>query len=88
LVESVSAAGGKVVFIELVCAAETVLKRLSEDSRTKFGKLTDPALYRQLEKGGAFEFPALPAALIRIDTDESSPDESARKIQNAIELYG
>lgn len=37
---------------------------------------------------GAFEFPALPAPLIRIDTDESSPDESARKIQNAIELDG
>jgi len=84
LVESVQSAGGRVIFVELGCSTDTVLTRLKEKSRTKFGKLTDPVLYQELEKQGAFAFPALPRPLVSIDTDTTAPDEAARRIQRAV----
>jgi len=84
LVGSVHAAGGRVHFVALTCAPTTVLRRLGEPSRTNFGKLTDAALYQQLEGQGAFEFPNLPVPLLTINTDEHIPDDSARMIETAV----
>jgi hypothetical protein len=84
LVEVVQSAGGKVLFVELTCSTNTVLRRLAEPSRTKFGKLTDPVLYQELEKQGAFAFPPLPAPLLKIDTDMMTPSAAAREIANAL----
>ena len=88
LVDSVRQAGGQVHFVELVCATQTSLKRLKEPSRSKFGKLTDSGLYRELDMKGAFAFPALPSPLVRIDTDEKSPDAAAREIWQALTQAG
>jgi len=85
LVESVQSVGGRVFFVELVCSTDTVLRRLAEPSRTQFGKLTDPMLYQELEKQGAFEFPPLPAPFLRVHTDSSAPDIVAREIASAIQ---
>lgn len=84
LVALVQAAGGAVHFVALHCAAETVLERLGEASRARFGKLTDPALYRAIDAQGGFAFPALPRALIDIDTDQVDPDEAAARIAAAL----
>ena len=87
LVASIQTLGGTVHFVELVCAPETVLKRLSNPSRSEFGKLVDTKLYLNLEGQGAFEFPPLPAPLVRIDTDELGPQQAAGQIAKAVEAF-
>lgn len=84
LVESIESVGGSVLFVELLCAPEVVYGRLSNPSRAKFRKLTDPDLYRTLEAQGAFSFPQLPAPLLRVDTSELPPEVAANRIAQAI----
>ncbi len=84
LVAPVEGAGGAVHFVALHCATETVLGRLGESSRTRFGKLTDPALYRTIDAQGGFDFPALPSPLIEIDTGLVAPQEAAARIAAAL----
>ena len=61
--------GGDVLFVELACAEETVLARLSESSRRQFGKLTDREVYMATRDAGGFKHRPLPEPLLRIDTD-------------------
>lgn len=84
LVRLVGDAGGRVHFVELLCSATAVRARLPSESRTRFGKLVDPALYATLERDGAFRFPPLPEPLLRIDTERLSPEESASRIAEAL----
>ena len=84
LVESIESVGGNVVFVELQCAPEVVLRRLGNPSRANFRKLTDPDLYRVLEEQGAFAFPPLPKPLLRIDTSELPAEAAADEIARAI----
>jgi hypothetical protein len=46
--------------------------------------MTDPDLYRSLEKQGAFSFPQLPTPLLSIDTSELPPELAASRIAQAI----
>ena len=84
LVETIESVGGKVLFVELLCARDVVLQRLSNPSRANFRKMTDRDLYRTLEEQGAFSFPQLPTPLLRIDTSELSPEVAANRIAQAI----
>jgi hypothetical protein len=84
LVDLIEAAGGKVLFVELMCAPEVILERLGNASREKFRKLTDVDLYRRLEEEGAFCYPPLPAPFIRINTSELTPEAAATRIAEAI----
>ena len=84
LIEVVESAGGHVFFIELTCSRETILGRLGNSSRARFGKLTDPNLYRTIEEGGGFKFPSLPSSLITVNTDGIAPGDATRKIADAI----
>jgi hypothetical protein len=86
LIRVVEASAGRVFFVELTCARQTILDRLANASRSSFGKLTDPELYRQIETDGGFEFPDLPSALITIDTDTTSAADAARHIAEAIRV--
>lgn len=76
--------GGKAYFVELECSEATVSQRMGNESRRKFGKLTDPALYSTLKANGAFAFPALPKALLVVDTEVLSPESAAQHIAQAI----
>ena len=87
MIESVESRGGTVIFVELKCSPATILARLQENSRTRFGKLTDPALYQELEKKGAFDFPALPLAHVTVHTDEMPPRDAARAIHDAVRAF-
>src|SRR5688572_3021423 len=78
LVGLIESAGASVLFIELVCTPESVLERIGNPSRAEFGKLTDPNLYQRLEEQGAFAFPPLPAAFMRIDTNELTAEAAAK----------
>jgi hypothetical protein len=80
----VQASGGKVFFIELTCSTETILQRMGNPSRAKFGKLTDAELYRAIERQGAFVFPPLPAAFVSVNTDELTPEAAAETIALAL----
>ncbi len=88
LERGVSDAGGRVHFVELLCSESAVRARLPSESRTRFGKLVDPALYDALERDGAFRFPPLPEPLLRIDTERLSAEESASRIAAALRGAG
>lgn len=80
----VEASGGKVHFVQLTCSRETILARLGNASRAKFGKLTDPGLFKEIEARGAFHFPALPQATVIVDTDQHDAETAARMIMEAV----
>lgn len=80
LVEHVRAGGGALRLVEMRCAAAEIERRLGEPSRQRFGKLRDVALYRELEKDGAFAGPVMPQAELVIETDAIEPAEAARRI--------
>jgi hypothetical protein len=88
LVNLVEAAGGKVMFVELLCTHEAILERLGNSSREKFRKLTDVNLYRRLEEEGAFRYPPLPTPLVLINTSELTPEAAANRIAEAIKTGG
>ena len=80
-------AGGVVHFVELYCSDEGVLNRLDSESRAEFGKLRDKALYQEIKNHGGFDFPALPPAIVTIDTETTSPEEAAIAIHDALSLH-
>ncbi len=84
LEQVVAAQGGRVFFVELRCTHLAVLARLGNESRTRFGKLTDAGFYAELEAAGAFKFPPLPTPLLVIDTEQQTPEEAAAQIARAI----
>ena len=84
LVDAVQSSGGRVHFVQLLCSPETVLLRLVETSRKKFGKLTDVRLYEALKSQGAFEFPPLPQPLLTVDTELLDADAAAHAIMQAL----
>jgi hypothetical protein len=80
----VSAAGGNVHFVALDCATTALLPRLDTPARRQFGKLADAALYRRIEAAGGFDFPPLPAPLLRLDTAAHDAQDSATRIATAL----
>ena len=75
----VEGAGGKVVFVELICAEEELERRIENPSRREFGKLRSVEQYRNLKAAGAFQFPRLPEGL-SLDTTNRSAVDTARLI--------
>ena len=71
--------GGRVLFVTVHCAEPQIEARLSDASRSAFGKLASVERYRELRAAGVFEFPPLRGD-IEIDTGTLSPLESARRV--------
>ena len=84
LVGIIETPGGEICFVELKASRETILRRLGNDSRAKFGKLVDRELFRQIESAGGFEFPPLPSPLLVVDTDRVNAGEAAMAIEQAL----
>ena len=82
----VETAGGRIDFVALSCAPETVAARIEAPSRQASGKLSSLALLRELEAQGAFAYPPLPPAAVEIDTGVTAPAAGARRICDALEL--
>jgi gluconate kinase len=80
----IATAGGRIDFIELQCSHAVVLQRLGSDSRRRYGKLTDAALYESIAAQGGFDFPPLPAPLLRVDTTTQSAQQAAAAIAAAL----
>ncbi len=71
--------GGRVFFVALRCREPELERRLSDPSRSAFGKLNSAQRYRELRDIGTFEFPRLRADL-ELDTEALSPLEAAQKV--------
>src|SRR6267378_2490444 len=78
-IDTLEAAGGRVVFVELTCSEGELEKRMEQPSRKEFGKLASVDQYRSLKSEGAFEYPKLPSE-ISIDTTNQSPAATAKII--------
>ena len=76
--------GGEVHYIELVCSGEASLQRLDDPGRARFGKLRDKALFKKLASAGAFDFPPLPEAMLRVDTENQDPAQATAEILRAL----
>jgi chloramphenicol 3-O-phosphotransferase len=76
---AIRAEGGRVLFVSLLCAENELERRLSEPSRSAFGKLRSVAEYRELRDGGVFDYPPLRADL-ELDTGALSPREAAQRV--------
>jgi hypothetical protein len=72
--------------IGLVLSEAAIEARLATDQRKGFRKLTDLALYRQLRAAGTFLTPVIPRTDLEIDTEHSTPAESAARIARHFEL--
>ncbi|MCH9646621.1 MAG: ATP-binding protein [Deltaproteobacteria bacterium] len=75
--------GGKVHYVELLCSDDEVVRRIDNPSRAQFGKLTDPAIFREFKDQGGFDFPPLPSPILTVDTERTMPEESAAAIIRA-----
>lgn len=71
LEECYSSTGGSFFYVELLCSDNEILNRLNNDSRKKFGKLTDGNLFKKIKESGGFEFPDLPKNL-QISSESNS----------------
>lgn len=80
LVSYIENAGGVVHYVELTCSDQEIVKRIGNETRRKFGKLTDATIYKEIKKAGGFEFPPFPAPVISIDTEVTAPEIAAEQI--------
>lgn len=77
--------GGDVVFIELMANRDDLIERVSNESRRRFKKLTDPEVLAKItENMSIYSIPFVEP--IKINTSIMSPDESAKFIANELEL--
>ncbi len=84
LAACVEDAGGEVLYVELRCADEEIIRRINNPSRRRFSKLTDAAVYRQAKQAGGFNFPPLPPPLLCIDTGVTPAADAAQQIVQAV----
>lgn len=76
----IESSGGEVLFVELRCSTEVLEKRIEDDSRQRFGKLSSLSQFRELDASGAFVDPGIPAQRLVVDTTEISAIDAARII--------
>jgi hypothetical protein len=76
----VEAAGGRVLFVALQVAPDEQETRLTDPSRSGFGKMQSVDLLRSLRDDFARSMAAMPPADLTIDTRALTPREAAGKI--------
>jgi adenylylsulfate kinase-like enzyme len=76
---------GKVLFVELSANKNDLIERVGNDSRKKYKKLIDPVIMEALtEDMSIYTIPFVDS--LKINTSESTPDESARIVVEAFKL--
>lgn len=85
IIDTVESAGGTVAPVLLVCAIDTLRKRLGEESRAKFGKIRDVKILDSLMSEEDFDIPYPDAKGLMIDTTVRSPGEVALQIREYLE---
>jgi hypothetical protein len=79
-VQTVTAHGGDVLFVEIVCDAAELERRMDTPERRNHKKLVSLDLYRKLKSEGVFDKPKMPAPGLTVDSTKIAPQENARKI--------
>ena len=77
---------GEVLFVQLTCSSEELERRIADPSRKKFAKLNSVTQFRELQEGGAFVDPGIPAAQFVVDTTQLPAVEAAELIATKLEL--
>jgi hypothetical protein len=72
--------------VKLICSSDELVKRITNDSRSRFGKLTSLELFNELNDAGAFIDPQVTADRLVLDTTNLSPDEAASQIASELQL--
>ncbi|MDQ3702328.1 MAG: AAA family ATPase [Chloroflexota bacterium] len=80
MIAPVQANGGSVLFVQLVCARESLLSRVGAESRRGFGKLSDADTLRGLLSQHDLISPVPFAPSLQIDTTDLPPAEAAAQI--------
>jgi gluconate kinase len=83
---AVESQGSEVIFVKLTCSPEVLEKRLTSDSRSRFGKLTSLEQFRELNEAGVFLDPGVTADRLVLDTTNLSSEEAASKIAQELKL--
>lgn len=76
----VTRAGGTVLFVRLTCDDANLLKRVGRSDRTKFHKLTKPAVLKRILRDYRVKDAVPFAESLVIDTGKLSPAEAAKRI--------
>lgn len=76
----VTRGGGSVLFVRLICDDANLLKRVGRPDRTKFHKLTKPAILRRILRDYRVKDAVPFAESLVIDTGKVSPSTAARRI--------
>jgi shikimate kinase len=79
-------AKGRLDFVELECPLEELKRRMGDEARNEFGKLTSVEQFEQLLADGVFATPEMPPAGVTIDTSACSPNEAAAEIAQRLGL--
>ena len=84
--EIVESAGGEVLFVELTCSVPELERRIAQPSRQRFGKIGSVELFRELNEGGMFVDPGIPAERLTVDTTALFPTDAAKLIATKLTL--
>jgi deoxyadenosine/deoxycytidine kinase len=82
---AIESAGGTVLYVSLECSEAVIESRISESSRSQYGKITSAEQYRFLRNSGAFTFAPLPSPHLLINTHNVSPEDAALQIHSLLE---
>jgi AAA domain-containing protein len=83
---AVESLGGEVVFVKLTCSREELEKRLTSESRSRFGKLTSLEQFRELNEAGVFLDPGVTPDQLVLDTTRLDASEAASRIAQELKL--
>ncbi|MDP3736466.1 MAG: shikimate kinase [Hyphomonadaceae bacterium] len=86
VIELVEGEGGEVKFVRLQLSVGEQERRIANDNRKEFRKLTSLDLLRELRPAFDRCEADMPAADLVIDTDEMAPDTAAQRIAAAFDL--
>lgn len=81
---AVESRGGEVSFVKLTCSPEELEKRITSESRSRFGKLTSLEQFRELNDAGAFIDPGVTKDRLVLDTTNLTPEEAAAMISREL----
>lgn len=76
----ISEGGGRTIFVRLTLSRDEQEARIDNEDRTKFGKLRDKTLLRDLQDQFEESEAAMPKAAITVDTAVTLPAEAAARI--------
>lgn len=88
MIDAVEPHGGAVRFVLLTCETDELLRRVAEESQSRFGKLRDPGLVEKLLARFDRATPVPHKPSLVIDNTHLAANEVADKISNYIAAVG